>query len=39
MTKAIFRSTRGKHVYISKKQSHKDDRRKAKKSAASNYFN
>ena len=39
MTKAIFRSTRGKHSYISKKQSHKDDRHKAKKSATSNYFN
>ena len=39
MTKAIFRSTRGKHTYISKKQSHKDDRRKAKKPATSNYFN
>lgn len=31
MTKAIFRSARGKYSYVSKKQSHKDDRRKAKK--------
>ncbi len=31
MTKAIFRSTHGKYSYVSKKRSHRDDRRKAKK--------